>query len=503
MEKRLFLILIYILIGIVAYSQNYFSKFYNINTKADNIKSNGGTAVRQTSKGYIISGEAYRTNNRNPDFMLLHTDKEGKMLWKRRVDSLTWGAYSNIEVLNDTIFVFISNLDKKPYSVFIQKYDINGNFIKQIEFAKDIDFPVSGAICLLHDNKISAVVNNRNISKLDTAYFYVFDKELNLLQRFNHSDGYGQAATLSLKNTLDSNYIITNIGFTSYPITKVHAFDKKGKKINTTEFPSENVPDIGASDGIVTKDSAYVTAIRKDYPMNFDTFNYPIALHKIDKTGKIAWQYTFFSPYYDSRDLVNLFTTKNGDIVGVGSANFPKDDPQFTKPGGWVFRVSPEGKLLWQRQIADLTTPIISSYLYNGVELDNGDLLFTGYQFNQIDTDIWLLKTDSKGCTITCDNKQVIKTKEALTEDRQNMLNVYPNPFVSSLSYSIDDELYAQFANLDIKITNILGETILQKKIIDAKGSIDLSTMASGFYNFQLINIEKSNIIISKKIIKI
>ena len=263
------------------------------------------------------------------------------------------------------------------------------------------------------------------------------------------------------------------------------------------------MPDIVIPDGVVTKDSAYVTAIRKDYPMNFDTFNFPIALHKIDKTGAIAWKYTFYSPYYDSRDLVNLFTAQNGDIIGVGMADFPQDDPKFTKSAGWIFRVSLDGKLLWQRQIVDLTTPIIGSYLYNGVELDNGDLLFTGYQFNNTDTDIWLLKTDSKGCTITCDNNQLIKTKEAIIEDRQNMFNVYPNPFVSSLSYAIEDELYAQFANLNIKITNILGETMLQTKIIDAKGSIDLSTMASGFYNFQLINIEKSNIIISKKIIKI
>ncbi len=74
-------------------------------------------------------------------------------------------------------------------------------------------------------------------------------------------------------------------------------------------------------------------------------------------------------------------------------------------------------------------------------------------------------------------------------------ISIYPNPFSSTSTISFNEEQ----KNTTIKITDILGNTILLSTINNRQSSIDMSGFAKGIY-FVRIEDEKKNVV-NKKIV--
>ena len=119
-----------------------------------------------------------------------------------------------------------------------------------------------------------------------------------------------------------------------------------------------------------------------------------------NSAGDSLWQYTFVSSDY-GRNIQGLKLCNNGDIIGVGYIIHP---PSTDKPCGWMFRLSPSGQLIWQREYVYWDALEQVMLLYDVVEDPYGDIVATGFASRpDPDDGIWkgqavLLKVDAMGC---------------------------------------------------------------------------------------------------------
>lgn len=89
------------------------------------------------------------------------------------------------------------------------------------------------------------------------------------------------------------------------------------------------------------------------------------------------------------------------------------------------------------------------------------------------------------GCVLTnIDNK---KSNE--------LISIYPNPFTQSINVVSNSEN----SNLELKIYNVLGTEILNKKITNKETNINVNNLSSGIYIYNLI--ENNNVIQTGKIV--
>ncbi len=90
-----------------------------------------------------------------------------------------------------------------------------------------------------------------------------------------------------------------------------------------------------------------------------------------------------------------------------------------------------------------------------------------------------------------------------LQKNENNLVSVWPNPFVDKIKIKFDEQILGQ--NFSVKIYNAFGETMIRKTVNtnQSAGYIEirnLDMLASGFYTLQIISDNK--IIINYKIIK-
>lgn len=174
-------------------------------------------------------------------------------------------------------------------------------------------------------------------------------------------------------------------------------------------------------------------------------------IYKLDEEGDVSWERPFFVPRERSIYVGNLFVASNGDIIGLGSF----DDREFNGTDedvscSWIFRLSPQGEVLWERRICELQSPWKMSGLYSGTELPDGSLAFTGFYADTIPDmgpnsfrfRTYLLRVASDGCLQPgCDTLTVVtSSSEALPAPAPKLpvLGISPNPASESTVVSFE-----------------------------------------------------------------
>ncbi|MDZ4681581.1 MAG: hypothetical protein SH848_01175 [Saprospiraceae bacterium] len=78
----------------------------------------------------------------------------------------------------------------------------------------------------------------------------------------------------------------------------------------------------------------------------------------------------------------------------------------FSHIGGWIFRLDPDsGEVIWDRTLYDYRSPIYDMGFWDGVELADGDLVFTGLYQDTFpnampfinDPNVWLVRLSAQG----------------------------------------------------------------------------------------------------------
>ena len=99
--------------------------------------------------------------------------------------------------------------------------------------------------------------------------------------------------------------------------------------------------------------------------------------------------------------------------------------------------------------------------------------------------------TDQNGCNVS--DKAVVSSTNGINEfGVLSKINIYPNPFIDKINIEVPQIN----SDIDIAISNISGQELIQYKIFDTQTTIDISRLESGVYYLKLIY--KDNILVIK-----
>lgn len=227
----------------------------------------------------------------------------------------------------------------------------------------------------------------------------------------------------------------------------------------------------------------------------------------VKDTKEIAWKFKFPYPYDEDfnptdkqkREIYRLREAGNGDILGCGVFT----DYHLTKPViknvPYIFRMSKDGHLLWERAFHNTSENIPEAYGYMSdiIEMEDGDLLVVGTLYNflqydpiiqqeRVDPDILLVRLNSNGC-VNGDCSKIMNTNNVISASSAEQISsviIYPNPNSGTF------EIVANTKVGLIEIFSLTGDQVF--KIQNPSQKIDLSFLPNGVYSCRIFE-EKRN----------
>ena len=142
------------------------------------------------------------------------------------------------------------------------------------------------------------------------------------------------------------------------------------------------------------------------------------------------------------KTIFRLVPLSDGSLLGVGRDNDAEevDGPEF--PRGWVFKISPDGELLWSKTYQHPADGRDWQFLANAVELPGGDLMAAGIETypivdslgqNRVQGPAWVMRLTPEGECPGCgiEVRETVfytSTEQAPPALAASPLTVYPNP---------------------------------------------------------------------------
>ncbi len=223
------------------------------------------------------------------------------------------------------------------------------------------------------------------------------------------------------------------------------------------------------------------------------------SVRAINADGTVDWQHDYPTTGTQSRYILRLKCLSNGDILGSGQFG---DLNQSTDIYGapWLFRMSPEGELLWERAYIEIDSNTMQARVgsfFDFVELENGDLLAVG-NLKYDDDDMLIMRVDSNGCLYPDDCNLInVITAAEIPPITQNKFNVYPNPASTILHIQIPDF----FGKFNYSIYNSTGQCKISGSITSNTSDVHVDDLPTGLYFLTVHKIGK--LIGTKRFVKV
>ena len=198
----------------------------------------------------------------------------------------------------------------------------------------------------------------------------------------------------------------------------------------------------------------------------------------------------------------------NGDFIGGGHrycACYPDGGTGFA---GWLFCMSADGKMKWERYYANQNKTSSPANLFRKlVVCDDGGILVgtEGGENDQATGGLWLLKLDSMGClTPDCSGSILFTAVNEEKGDWQDLkevfFSIYPNPVKDVLN--IDFFSPQPGRNMEIMVSDMQGISLHQSELANTKHirQIDVSGYKPGSYVISLLM--NSKVVQSEVVVK-
>ena len=461
------------LLGTKAGSQG-FMKSYHI----EGTDSNNGVSIITDSIAYTL------VSNPNSSFTgyvcmgVISTNTEGIKQWDDLLEnSLSlFSPNANISKVYDTVYVFSGGLGYpgNPWQIFFSRLDMPESSFHTIEYG-DIDIEEIGSNIVMHNDTLITGISYGDVNPYTYGHMRLLKlcPDLSLLESINISDVLGYNFNgiyyLLVSEEIDSMYLaILCKNYTNQRYLVIRKIDLQGNTIweyplNTYTATYTNTPTqiVKLSNGnIVTRwfdeDNSGLSSEGNPY------------LICLNDQGEFVWRYNFNDDVY-KKFPVAITKAANGDIIGCGFVN----NPNYNYSSGWLFRLSPNGELLWEREYVSYT-PTVNFLVPQGIDEDaNGNIIATGAIIDALPTggyegNALLLKVLPNGCfTPNCNGgaedtlivaSTVVGIEEAspLPPPKEGGLVIFPNPTNDVLQILLPN----QRDNAQIHITNLLGSTL-------------------------------------------
>ena len=192
--------------------------------------------------------------------------------------------------------------------------------------------------------------------------------------------------------------------------------------------------------------------------------------------------YTLKKQYFTADTNENLVggkalqLTKDGNLIMVYDAQIESEFETNDKFDSWigVQKMDLNGNVVWRKYFGGDINYSVSRMIVT----DDGGLLLSSYIFSPPytkleDYDLYILKLDANGDLVTGLNEiELVENKH---------FRVYPNPSTNSIILKGNYDVPATFKLYDLK-----GSLITQKEIYSTSQFIDLSSVASGGYIYNI-----------------
>ncbi len=500
--KKILVILIILILPFLCLAQNYFSYQYDINNDAE-----AGWWISKTGDKTAIFVGAKCNNNTTNCVEVLRLNENSDLVWGLLLDTMDVVDLNSFVTTEESFYIAGVLSGQSRIGIKIQQFDWNGELTNEIDLSDQ--FPVSTVNSLtMLDSSLLLTFNKRGDGEHlgitpDTTYYYFMDQDLNYQRHFTNTSGeYRFEVGTRLKKAADNSgyYGLRWASHTTWPkpyYCDVLKFDSLGNVLWT--YAAEYSTATRTPDFVATSDGGVVLSW---HTVDWETVEpidpEPSKIIKINTDGEKEWDHTFRSLYY--KYVSTIFLAQNGDIIGVGAEDL--DDFELIEGGaygaGWLFRMSPTGEILWERNIVDArflnTIPYMA--LYHGLELDNGDLMVTGtiqdtFPEGSIfvnNPNTWLVRTNSMGCIHPdCGRIDVITTsKELILEAQESPFILYPSP-ASDFIHILNKETNNIYP-LKVTIYSSIGRLIKTTTLSSPHERMNIQTFPKGIYRIFLID---------------
>lgn len=275
-------------------------------------------------------------------------------------------------------------------------------------------------------------------------------------------------------NTASTNGDVTSVfnGYIDYWVVKINSTGTIQWQKCYGGTAEENITSINS-----TTDGGYIlggnsNSNNGNVTGNYGSFDYWIV--KINATGTIQWQKNFGGSSSDSASGGVQQTTDGGYIIGGytdstnGNVTGANGSTDF-----WFVKLNALGNLSWQKALGGTAIDIS----YSSQKTTDGGYIITGFTAsnngnvtgNHGSSDAWVVK-------LATDN---LSTHDFL---EKSILTLFPNPAKDNISLQLDHFIPSQ----EITITDILGKTIYNQKLIGLTTTINISNLKQGVYFLSL-----------------
>ncbi len=462
--------------------------------------SNNGINVNVMSDGLIVTSASLCFGNSVPCTDIVKTDWGGNVLWHVQFEDYpnAFSAHRSGTIVNDddVFFLMAGKTVNNNRQFTISALDNVGNNVWYAEYGSEFDEMGSGGLI--------SVENNKMLSLCSSGTNWVFSKAM--ITKINNNgemqwqkvyslDTFTFTIAKHLALSTTGDYLFTvetplpppEIG-TQKTFAHVFATDTAGNKKWQFTLNDTRIYDCAAFIAPLPNGNLAVSWCN-DTMIGAWGQNYgiPHFVAGMDTAGNLLWQHYFAAPY--QKKINRLRRADNGDIIGCGGTN----NPAAGFYQGWLFRFSPQGELLWEREYYHQSPyPSIGSagiQFNDFTETPDGGIAATGFFQTPTEIDIWLVKTDANGCMEAgCNDSLIWLSAQEAAEGvwvgkPLNALHIYPNPASSQINIQLPHNTVSPMP-AQITIYNLYGQTVFTHPLLPGQrvAQINLPPLPKGIY---------------------
>lgn len=426
-----------------------------------------GRKIGIVDDGFVVPINGFCDYNTKDCFGLMKFDFEGNLVWKTVVlDTLEINHSESIEVINDTIFVNANYLGVPNKHFSILSFDMQGNYLNRRDYNQP-GMPYyhwAREIAALGDRRFITFQYRDSVSGQYLGKLRTYDNHWNTLWERSIPNFYPNVGWCEIEPTPDGGAAMI---YSSCDLpdcrASIEKYDASGGLEWVTTFPKD-YHSAKRVDLALHPDGGYVGFWRID---TFGIYIYPNPelVFKLNALGQFEWQKVHFDR---ARNFWQIFAAQNGDLIACGVArDFYQDTAAYYT--GFIRRYKPNGETRWERKIFDFTEGAIRSTFFNGAEIPNGDLIFSGEIWDTLPGDppgnVWLVRLDSNGCLAPgCGEEQHIVAAKAPPQHLQEQpFMLFPNPFSEQITLASILGAHIPSGDYRAVLHNMQGQIIRQQ----------------------------------------
>ncbi|HZV71740.1 MAG TPA: hypothetical protein VFG10_19455 [Saprospiraceae bacterium] len=435
---------------------------------------------------------------------IIKIDNNFDFVWEKTFKGIGPGVLTSMISTDSTLLFYgllYAPVDTLGLSVLSINYD--GDILNQWYYGTNHPDDPKG-ITLNNHGGFNIVLSENTGHNKNKLWILNCDSNGTILSKKQYGNDYRHTNVHSIIKTDEGGSILGCTGCLEPDCEYIEGFililDSVGNIVNKIVRDTVTLGNSLYTFGIPTSSGGAI--MTRSASINYYPYEVPV-IYRFDSLGNEMWKYKFQPEEYSA--IYRLMIAKNGDILGVGvNESQPYIDTSFEISrlfGGWIFRISAQGELKWNRIIGDFRFPGPGfGELLDISETEDGNFLVVGSVQDTLrgitppylTWDVWMLYIDSTGCLVPgCNTEFTGITK---TSNITAKKEIFPFSITPNLA---DDYLYLKYNNslnyngvFNIQIINNNGQIQFERtySYIEPQFKFEVSNLPIGLYYVRIIS---------------